>query len=95
MQSVARVIALCSLLLSCAVSVAYSLSYDSSQDYIAVRQTLNRYPLAIDGKDFAALSEVFAPNVVANYSTSIGVLSGLTQVEEVLQKSYGSARTLI
>jgi len=57
-----------------------------SEDYISIQNTLAIYPLAIDSKDFALLDQVFTDDVVADYSAPLNVLSGLTQVETVLQQ---------
>jgi hypothetical protein len=57
-------------------------------DYIAISNTLATYPLAIDGKDFSLLSQVFTVDVVANYSAPLNVLSGLPQVMTVLQQRW-------
>jgi len=59
-----------------------------TEDYIAIQNTLATYPLAIDSKDFGLLSEVFTADVVANYSAPLNILSGLTQVETVLQQRF-------
>ena len=50
----------------------------------AIRQTLAIYPLAIDGKNWNALTRVFATNARANYSDPIGVLNGVQQIINVL-----------
>ena len=52
-----------------------------------IRNTLALYPLAIDGKDFAALDLVFSQDVVANYSAPLNMLTPLSTVQSVLQKS--------
>ena len=52
-----------------------------------IRSTLALYPLAIDGKNFAALSRVFTPDVVANYSAPLNVITGLSTVQAVLKQS--------
>ncbi|KAK4984295.1 hypothetical protein LTR50_006686 [Elasticomyces elasticus] len=59
-------------------------------DHIAVQQTLSRYALAIDSKDFAALAAVFTADAVADYSTGIGVLRGLGEIEVVLAASLAN-----
>lgn len=73
-----------------------------AQDPIAldqIRNTLGLYPLALDGKNFGALDRVFTPDAIANYSTPIFVLKGLSaiqaRIEAVLvkvgtQHSYGT-----
>ncbi|KAF2091570.1 hypothetical protein K490DRAFT_61006 [Saccharata proteae CBS 121410] len=53
----------------------------------AIRQTLNTYPLAIDSKDFAALSAVFTTDAVANYSAPLNVLTGLRAIQSTLNAS--------
>jgi len=62
-------------------------SYISHADaYVAVQQTLSKYPLALDTKNFSALAEVFTADVVANYS-AVGppVFHGLAAIEAGLQ----------
>ena len=54
---------------------------------ISLQQTVALYPLAIDSKDFAALDQLFARDVVANYSAPLGVLNGLPTVQAVLKAS--------
>lgn len=61
--------------------------------YIAIRQTLNTYPSAIDSKNFRLLSQVFAPTVVANYGSGVGTLNGTDEVEAVLEKSLAPVTT--
>ena len=66
------------------------------QDPIAleqIRNTLALYPLAIDGKNFAALDLVFSQDVVANYSAPLNVLTPLSIVQSVLQKSLAFVQT--
>ncbi|OAA39216.1 hypothetical protein BBO_06640 [Beauveria brongniartii RCEF 3172] len=59
----------------------------------AIRNTLALYPLAIDGKNFAALERVFASNAVANYSDPIGVLTSLSTIQSVLQEGVAAFTT--
>lgn len=49
-----------------------------------IRQTLSQYAFSIDGRDFSALSDVFATNAVANYSAPLGILNGLAAIETTL-----------
>jgi len=65
-----------------------ALAFDSAADYNAIRNTLATYPLAIDSKDFGFLSKVFTKDIVANYSEPLNVLTGVQQVETVLQQVY-------
>jgi len=51
-----------------------------------ILNTLSLYPLAIDGKNFPALSLVFAPNVIANFSAPVGVLTPLPAVQKGLEQ---------
>lgn len=62
-------------------------------DVEAIRNAMAHYPLALDGKNFAALSLVFAANAVANYSDPLGVLSPLTAIEAVLSASLKPVTT--
>ncbi|KAF6226973.1 hypothetical protein HO133_008414 [Letharia lupina] len=58
-----------------------------------IRETLAHYPLAIDGKNFAALDLVFTQHVVANYSEPLGVLTGLPAVVSALESSLSPVGT--
>jgi ketosteroid isomerase-like protein len=62
-------------------------------DVEAIRNALAHYPLAIDGKNFAALSLVFAPKAVANYSAPLGVLQPLSTIQSTLQSSLAKVTT--
>ncbi|KAL5363564.1 hypothetical protein BJX96DRAFT_178179 [Aspergillus floccosus] len=59
----------------------------------AIRNTLALYPFAIDGKDFAALSSVFAEDAVANYSAPLNVLTPLSTIESVLSANLACVTT--
>ena len=58
-----------------------------------IRTTLALYPLAIDGKNFAALDELFTPDAVANYSAPLNVLTPLSTIESVLESSLAPVTT--
>lgn len=60
---------------------------------VSLQQTIALYPLAVDGKNFSALSAVFAPNVVANYSAPLNVIYGLEAVEATLQAALAPVIT--
>ncbi|OAQ59985.1 snoaL-like domain-containing protein [Pochonia chlamydosporia 170] len=62
-------------------------------DVEAIRNVLAHYPLAIDGKNFAALDRVFAPNAVANYSAPLGVLKPLSAIQTALKASLAVVTT--
>jgi ketosteroid isomerase-like protein len=62
-------------------------------DVEAIRNTMSHYPLAIDGKNFAALSLVFAPDAVANYTAPLGVLTPLSTIEAALGASLAPVTT--
>ena len=75
-------------LFSLATSYPRAISRNQDPSKISqIRQTLALYPLAIDGKNFAALSRVFTPDVVANYSAPLNVLTGLSTVQATLEQS--------
>jgi hypothetical protein len=59
----------------------------------AIRTTLALYPLAIDGKNFNALGELFTSNAVANYSAPLNVLTPLSTIQSVLQSSLAAVNT--
>lgn len=50
----------------------------------AIRQTLAIYALAIDGRNFQALTKVFTTNARANYSDPIGVITGVQNIISTL-----------
>lgn len=52
-----------------------------------IRNTLALYVFSIDSKNFTALSSVFHPDAVANYSEPINVISGLPEIMETLEAS--------
>lgn len=56
-----------------------------TQDLSSIEQVLNRYPIAIDSKDFGRLAEVFTPGAVADYGEGVGVLTGLEEIERRLE----------
>lgn len=72
-------------LLHAALSYSQFPSSGATTAIVSLQQTLALYPLAIDGKNFSALSAVFAPSVVANYSAPLNVIYGLENVEAALQ----------
>jgi len=80
-------------LVPAAVSPSIVLSLATTSATVALQQTLALYPLAIDGKNFTALSAVFAQNVVANYSAPLNVLYGLDAVEAALQAALAPVNT--
>jgi ketosteroid isomerase-like protein len=59
----------------------------------AIRATLALYPLAIDGKNFNALGQLFASNAVANYSEPLNILTPLSTIQSVLQSSLAAVTT--
>ena len=58
--------------------------------WVQIHQTLHTYPLAIDGKDSALFSQVFAPNAVANYTGPLANLTGLNAIVTGLQASVAN-----
>ncbi len=59
----------------------------------SIRTTLALYPLAIDGKNFAALSSIFAADAVANYSAPLNVLTPLESIQDTLSASLACVST--
>ena len=68
------------------LSAQRSNSFEASE-IEAIRQTLALYPFAIDGKNFDALSKMFAEDAVANYSEPLNVLTPLSVIQETLEAS--------
>ncbi|KAK6439080.1 hypothetical protein LTR95_004711 [Oleoguttula sp. CCFEE 5521] len=64
-----------------------------AEDYNAIQNTISTYSLAIDSKDFGRLSQVFTTDIVANYSEPLNAITGLAQVQQVLQKSLAPVTT--
>lgn len=59
----------------------------------AIRNTLALYPFAIDGKNFDALSRVFADDAAANYSAPLNVLTPLSTIKDSLRSSLACVHT--
>ncbi|OJJ62466.1 hypothetical protein ASPSYDRAFT_648348 [Aspergillus sydowii CBS 593.65] len=59
----------------------------------SIRTTLALYPLAVDGKNFAALSSIFAADAVANYSAPLNVLTPLESIQDTLSASLACVST--
>ncbi|OOQ90879.1 putative ethyl tert-butyl ether degradation protein [Penicillium brasilianum] len=59
----------------------------------AIRNTLAIYPFAIDGKNFGALTKVFATDAVANYSAPLNVLTPLSSIQSVLGTALACVTT--
>ena len=54
-------------------------------DHVAIQNTLARYCIALDDKDFAALSDVFVADCDAHYPFPGGDLKGVTAVQNAIQ----------
>ena len=65
---------------------AASLPQDPSIQW-QIHNTLALYPLAIDGKNFAALNRIFTCDVIANCSAPLNLISGLSNLQAVLNQS--------
>ena len=66
-------------------SARYSLQEIS--DRLEIDDLLSRYTLAIDGKDFDALDEVFTPDATIDYTTSGGIKGQYPEVKAWLAKA--------
>ena len=73
------------LALLCTSSLAIALTFWES-----IHQTIHTYPRAIDSKDFALFSEVFAPNAFANYTGDLSSLNGLSAIRKGLAASVAN-----
>lgn len=54
-----------------------------------IRNTLALYPLSIDSKNFTALSSVFHPDAVANFSEPLNVVTGLPEIMSAIESALG------
>jgi len=52
-------------------------------DLALIRQTISKFPIAIDSKDFQSLDQVFTPDVKANYGGSFGTISGFSNLTRI------------
>ena len=68
-----------------ATSYPGSLTRQDADTEIQVKNTLAHYPLALDGKNFAALDQIFTTDAVANYSAPLGVVTPLAKIKEVVE----------
>ncbi|KAG6903134.1 hypothetical protein C0995_004681 [Termitomyces sp. Mi166 len=75
------------LALASSARALLDLNPSSASSVLAIKDTINHYPLAIDSKNFSALSNIFTVDAIANYSPPLGVLSGLETIQNVLQSS--------
>ena len=72
-----------------AVPTSYPLSLNRQDAQIQdqIRNTLAHYPLALDGKNFAALNLFYTADAVANYSEPINVVTGLPAIADVVERT--------
>lgn len=57
-------------------------------DYLAIKNTLALYCVALDTKDFSLLDEVFVPDAVTIYPFDGGNMQGVDQIAAVISKRY-------
>ena len=62
-------------------------------DIDSIRNTLAQYSLSIDSKDFAGFQLVFTPDAVADYSQPIGVLHGLSNIQQTLSAALANVKS--
>lgn len=55
-------------------------------DYIAIQNVLSRYCIALDTKDLSILTEVFMPDVDAQYPFPGGDMQGIDAVKATISK---------
>ena len=69
--------------------VSYAAASLPADPYVQtqIHNTLALYPLAIDGKNFAELDRVFDSDVVANYSAPLNIITGVLNLQAVLNAS--------
>lgn len=70
------------------------LLHDSnSADALGIQNTLALYPIYLDSKNFGGFTSIFTPNVSADYSTSIGVLNGIPEIQSTLSAALANVTT--
>ncbi|KAF5856718.1 hypothetical protein ETB97_007001 [Aspergillus alliaceus] len=57
------------------------------QDTTAIQQTLSLYPFIIDSGEWDQLGRVLHPDIWANYSSYVGILQGIDNVEAALKRA--------
>lgn len=62
-------------------------------DYVAIRNTIARYCIALDTKDFDLLKQVFTPDVDSKYPFK-GSIKGVQNVADAIQKRYSDVALL-
>ena len=70
-----------------ATSYSRSLTRQDADIQDQIRNTLAHYPLALDGKNFAALDLFYTADAVANYSEPLNVVTGLPEIEAVVERT--------
>lgn len=61
------------------------------QDYIAVKNTLSLYCVALDTKDFGLFSEVFTSDADTKYPFEGGNLTGVDAIAAAISQRYARA----
>jgi hypothetical protein len=66
----------------------------SADRALAVRNVLARYAIDIDNQNWDALEEVFAEDIVANYTGQDGkvLLNGIPAIQDFLRTTYVTTR---
>lgn len=75
----------CFLILCGTVAAATSISEVASR--VSIEQTLNTFSHSVDAHDYDLLDAVFAPDAIANFRTSAGIVSGLENIKAMLNQS--------
>lgn len=78
--------------LSIAASHCPDRNSNYANDFLSIQNTLARYSLPIDTKDFRSLDQVFTSDVYANYSL-LGVQKGLAKLSATIEQSLSSAES--
>ncbi|MCJ1338119.1 hypothetical protein MMC09_003404 [Bachmanniomyces sp. S44760] len=68
--------------------------FDSNFDYIEIKQLLNSYPLALDGKNTTGLETIFTANAVLTFVTKPPtVVNGSTAIAAYILNTFHSLPT--
>jgi SnoaL-like domain len=61
-------------------------------DRLAIQDLIARYPLAVDGRDWDALDDLFAPGARIDFTAFGGPVGDLTEIKEFLRNALSGFR---
>ena len=61
----------------------------TAEDTLAIQQLIARYPLAVDGRDWDSLDDLFTPDARLDFTTFGGPAADITSIKKFLDESLG------